>query len=130
MDVTADVYEMDGNLVLNVKVGSTVEEIKKAFTSEQELVVLDATGKDISPNANARVGTGCRVGNIYTDIDITDDWKIIVVYGDLNSNAQITSTDFLQLRRYMLLMDDISKKSPCYIRAATPISKNPKNQHR
>lgn len=124
-DVTTDVYEMDGNLVLDVKTGSTVEEIKKVFTSQSELVVLNAAGKDISQNTGASVGTGCRVGNIYSDVNTADDWKVIVVYGDLNGDAQVGTIDFLQLRRYMLLMDDISKKALCYLRAATPVSKNP-----
>lgn len=122
--IISDIYDIQGNLVFGVQEEATVEQMKNSFISGAEIVVLNSDGEDVTNDLNVTIGTGCKIGTTDSDPGNEDSWKVIVVYGDLTGEGKISAQDFVQIRRYILGFDQILEDPECYLKAATPVSKD------
>ena len=82
-----DSYIVENNTVYGVSEATTPEQFLAALGGENGLIV-----QNLAPNGN--VGTGTQVCNAAGDVVMT-----VVVYGDLNGDAMIDSSDLVLMRR-------------------------------
>lgn len=87
-----DSYVVENNTVYGVSEATTPERFLATLGGENGLTV-----QNLAPNGN--VGTGTQVCNAAGDVVMT-----VVVYGDLNGDAVIDSSDLVLMRRALLGM--------------------------
>ena len=98
----------------------TVEQIKAKITTNYKIEIYDAKDKLLSDSEIAGTGSKIRF------VDDTGEVKIeyiIILYGDVNGDGKINSTDLLVLQRHIL---EIEKLTGPFIVAGN-INKNGKN---
>lgn len=88
------------NIVVGEKV--TLSAYLSNFTNS-DLIVLDSEGK---PFTGSYITTGCTV-NAYVD-GILADRYVIVVVGDVNGDGLLTSSDYLLLKRHIVVEEALS----------------------
>jgi hypothetical protein len=86
-------YELDGTLIGNVTVSTTVTVLLSQFENN-DLKVTDKNGKELA--SNAAVGTGAKI-NLY-DGGVLIDSLTVVVLGDVDGNAAINTTDYMRVK--------------------------------
>lgn len=104
-----DSYVVEDNTVYGVGEATTPERFLATLGGEDGLTV-----QNLAPNGN--VGTGTQVCNAAGDVVMT-----VVVYGDLNGDAVIDSSDLVLMRRALLGMTTLESD---FAKAATFSSKN------
>ncbi len=104
-----DSYVVEDNTVYGVSEATTPEQFLAALGGEDGLTV-----QNLAPDGN--VGTGAQVCNANGDIVMT-----VVVYGDLNGDAVIDSSDLVLMRRALLGMTTLEGD---FAKAATFSSKS------
>jgi hypothetical protein len=90
-------YELDGTVIGNVTVSTTVTVLLSQFENNN-LKVTDKDGKELSNTAS--VGTGAKV-NLY-DGGVLIDSLTVVVLGDVDGNAAINGTDYMRVKSVFL----------------------------
>ena len=91
-EISADGY------LLGVADGSSVEQVLGLFTNTG-LRVLDASGAVLE--AGAVVGTGCVVELLVNGAKV--DSCVVVVAGDVNGDGRITASDYILVKREILV---------------------------
>ena len=104
---------------LNIK-ENNVSKIKNLINTNYFIQIYDYNGQKLSDEDY--VGTGCTIRVIDENNIIKMEYQIIV-YGDVNGDGKINSTDLLVLQRHIL---EIEKLQGIFIKAGN-IKKNGKN---
>lgn len=97
-------YLLDPAEEYNIVVGEKVS--LSAYLSNftnSDLIVLDSKGK---PFTGSYITTGCTV-NAYVDGVLADRYVIVVV-GDVNGDGLLTSSDYLLLKRHIVVEEALS----------------------
>ena len=97
-------YLLDPSEEYNIVVGEkvTLSAYLSNFTNS-DLIVLDSEGK---PFTGSYITTGCTV-NAYVDGVLADRYVIVVV-GDVNGDGLLTSSDYLLLKRHIVVEEALS----------------------
>ena len=108
--------EITGWDIQNLK----VEQVKEKIETIYEIEIYHPNGKLLSEDEN--VGTGCKIRLIDENKIIKMEYMIII-YGDVNADGKINSTDLLVLQRHIL---EIEKLAGVFLQAGN-VQKNGKN---
>ena len=97
-------YLLDPSEEYNIVVGEkvTLSAYLSNFTNS-DLIVLDSEG---NPFTGGYITTGCTV-NAYVDGVLADRYVIVVV-GDVNGDGLLTSSDYLLLKRHIVVEEILS----------------------
>ncbi len=90
-------YELDGTILGNVTISTTVNSLLSQFENNN-LKVVNKDGKELA--TTDAVGTGAKI-NLY-DNGVLVDSLTVVVLGDVDGNAMINGTDYMRVKSAFL----------------------------
>lgn len=94
-----------GGYVNGISVGTTVNTIVSKLSTAKNVSVVNAQGKGIV--GNAKIGTGSKV--IVTDMDGKTKYTYtVVLYGDVNGDGNITASDYVIIKNYIMKKTNLS----------------------
>ena len=106
-------YKTKNNLILDIQVGTTLEDFAKQITTEGYTVkYLDAKGNEKATGDIMK--TGDKVSLVYEDKE--ERALEVVVYGDTNGDGKISSVDLLKTQKAILGLGEF--ESAVYSEAA------------
>ncbi len=100
--ITDSKITITSGLLNGVSAKTKVSDLLKCFTGK--VSVVDAKGNALANDKLA--GTGCKIR--VTENGNTSDVATIVVKGDIDGNGEISSTDYVYIKRYFLGTYDLS----------------------
>lgn len=88
-------YKIADGLLEGLKENTTVKTVLDAIYNAEGATVYDASGKNVTNNASAKLGTGSKI--LYNGKE-----TVIVVLGDLDGNGKLESRDYFIAKQFIL----------------------------
>ena len=105
-------YKTKDNLILDISVGTTLEDFKKEISTEGYTVkYLDAKGNEKATGDIMK--TGDKVSLVYNEQE--ERVLEVVVYGDTNGDGKLSSVDLLKTQKVILALGEF--ESPVFAEA-------------